>query len=155
MGKVTLNNEWKQSTASDHPDNWEATNCHSPRPPSPRDNLNIRLKLVLTCAISCQHGFQTLWPSPPHVTTATSCGNHSAIQVIRPSDMYNGVPVPICSLARLAEGGRCLIDRAHSSWCCSLFAKSWMVHAETDTPGTTGLASSSMASWNFKPNVLS
>ena len=64
--------------------------------------------------------FQTLWPSPPHVTSATSCSNHSAIQVIRPSD--NGAR--ICRLARLAEGGirRCLYDRAHSSWCCSLSA---------------------------------
>ena len=120
---------------------------HSRRPPSPRDNLNM----VLTCAISCQHGFQTLWPSPPHVTSATSCSNHSAIRVTRPSD--NGVR--ICSLARPAEGGRFLIDRAHSSWCCSLFAKSWLVHAKTDTPGTTGLASSSMTSWNCKPNILS
>ena len=67
----------------------------------------------------------------PQVTSATSCSNHSAIQVIRPSN--NGVR--ICSLlARLAEGGRCLIDRTHSSWCCSLFA-TWK--AEWCTPKPT------------------
>ena len=133
------------------PHNWEGSNHHSLRPPSLRDNRNIRLKLVLTCANSCQHGFQTLWPSAPHVTPATPCSNHSASQLLRLSD--NGER--ICSLAQLAEGGRCFFDRAHSSWCCSLFAENRLVHVKTDTPWTTGLASSPIASLNCKCNILS